>query len=131
MDWHYCGDFPDGLPDENGGTHIGMYLAWIINNHLQGELHNEESVEALQDVRNRKITGRDFLIEECDEKFCDEDLNDEGLAFTEIYYSEQYFDDYAEIFGNNLPSIYHVESSWENYDKIAPVIDKRFREWKK
>jgi hypothetical protein len=42
-DWHYGGDFPAELPDENGGTHIGMYLAWIINNHLEGELHHEDT----------------------------------------------------------------------------------------
>ena len=22
--WHYGGDFPDDLPEENGATHIGM-----------------------------------------------------------------------------------------------------------
>ena len=129
MDWHYDGDFPADLPNENSGTHIGIFLAWIINNNLQGEIHNEDSIEALQDLRTRKITGRDFLIEQCDEKFWDEDLNEEGLAFTEVYYSETYFDDYSEILAENLPSTYHVENTWENYDKIAQVIDKRFNEW--
>lgn len=130
MDWHYGGDFPEDLPDENDGTHIGMYLAWIINNNLQGELHNEESSEALKDVRNRKITGRDFLIDQCDEKFWDEDLNEEGLAFTEFYYSETYFDDYGEALATDLDSIYQIEDTWENYDKIAPIIDRRYHSWK-
>ncbi|HQU82569.1 MAG TPA: hypothetical protein PKY59_05580 [Pyrinomonadaceae bacterium] len=130
MDWHYGNDFPDDLPEENGGTHIGIYLAWIINNNLQGELHNDESAEALQKIKNREITGRDFLIEECDEKFWDEDLNEEGLAFTEFYYCEIYFEDYAEVLENDLPSIYHAENTWENYDKVALVIDRRFKEWK-
>jgi len=130
IDWHYSSDFPENLPDENGGTHIGMYLAWIINNNLQGELHNEESCEALEDMRSRKITGRDFLIDECDEKFWEEDLNDESLAFTEDYYSDEYISDYEKTLAENLPSLYHVEDSWKNYDKIALVIDERFRQWK-
>lgn len=25
--WHYGGDFPEGLPETAGGTHMGMYLA--------------------------------------------------------------------------------------------------------
>lgn len=129
MDWHYGGDFPDDLSDENGGTHIGIYLAWIINNDLQGEIHDEDSAEALQDVKNRKITGRDFLIEQCDEKFWEEDLNEEGFAFTEFYYHEKYFDDYANALAKNSASIYHVENTWENYDKIAFVIDSRFKQW--
>lgn len=131
MDWHYDGDFPEGLPDENGGTHIGIYLAWIINNDLQGELHNDDSAEALQNVKDRKITGRDFLIDQCDEKFWDEDLNEEGLAFTEFYYSDNYFDDYKQVLSKNLSSIYHVEDTWKNYDNIAALIDKRFKEWKR
>jgi len=32
---HYSdGDYPKELPSENGGTHIGMYLAWIIQRGL-------------------------------------------------------------------------------------------------
>jgi hypothetical protein len=33
-DWHYGGDYPPDLPSENGGTHIGIYLAWIIHRRL-------------------------------------------------------------------------------------------------
>lgn len=28
-DWHYDGQYPKGLPPENGGTHIGMFLVWV------------------------------------------------------------------------------------------------------
>ena len=37
-DWHYGGDYPENLPSKNGGTHIGMFLAWAINNNLEGEI---------------------------------------------------------------------------------------------
>lgn len=130
MDWHYGGDFPEDLPDENGGTHIGMFLAWIINNNLEGDLYKEELAEALEDVRKRKITGREFLIDECDEKFWEEDLSEVGFEFTESYYDSQYHEDFEETLAENLPSVYHVEDTWENYDKIAQVIDKRFLKWK-
>jgi hypothetical protein len=41
-DWHYGSDFPNDVPDENGGTHIGMFLAWaIINNwHFDTSITN-------------------------------------------------------------------------------------------
>lgn len=129
-DWHYGGDFPEDLPDENGGTHIGLYLAWIINNDLYGDLHKQESVKALNDVKNRKITGSDFLFDECDEKFWEEDLSEEGFSFTEEYYRDQYLSDYETVLADDLSSLYHVEDTRENYDKIAPVIDERFRKWK-
>lgn len=75
MDWHYGGDYPKGLPTENGGTHIGFYLAWIINNDLVGEFHLEESDNEVAQVKDRKLDGREFLITVCDEKFIDEDLS--------------------------------------------------------
>ena len=129
-DWHYGGDFSADLPIENGATHIGMYLTWIIKNNLQGELLDEEMPEAVADLKKRKISGRDFLLDYCDEKFTEDELSDEGLAFTESYYSDDYMTDYEATLARNLASIYHVENSWENYDKIAPVISRRFNNWK-
>ncbi len=135
MDWHYGGDFPEGLPTENAGTHIGIYLAWIINNDLIGEMHLEDASESILAVKNRQMTGRDFLIKECDEKFWNDDLNEEGLAFTNHYYSDdsgmkQYIQDYEQILGNDVTSTYHVEDTWDNYDKVARVLDIRYKEWK-
>lgn len=137
-DWHYGdGDYPKDLPPENGGTHIGMFLAWAIMNGLEGGLHREDSQDSLAAVRARRMTGRQFLWKECDQKFWDEDLDDEGNAFAAEYYNDQkghhgpYFDDYEETLCAALPSLYHVEDSWENYDRIAAVINRRFAEWRK
>jgi hypothetical protein len=107
-DWHYGGNFPSDLPSEAGGTHIGMFLAWAITRGLEGDLHREESAESLRAVREHRMTGRDFLMRECDEKFVDEDLNDEGNAFTKAYYEKDglgsYLADYEDVLGGALPS---------------------------
>jgi uncharacterized protein YbcV (DUF1398 family) len=80
------------------------------------------------------MTGRDFLFQVCDEKFWESDLNEQGLAFTNYYYavedgSSLYFEDYDAALVNDLPSLYHVEDTWSNYDKISKVINQRFHEW--
>lgn len=135
IDWHSGGDFPEHLPEENGGTHIGMYLAWIIHNNLIGQLHRDDSKEALEKVLNKQMTGRDFLIEMCDEKFWDEDLNEEGAAFTKYYYESEinpnYLYDYTDILADEIESVYEAENSWENYEKLKPVLDKRYWDWKR
>jgi len=134
IDWHSESAEQAGFPYENGGTHIGIYLAWAINNHLEGEFHQEESEEELQQVRDRKITGRDFLIQMCDEKFWEEDLNEQAFAFTQAYYeSNQYFNDYNEILvhSKGLSDTYAVEDTWENYDLVAAIISQKYAEWKK
>ena len=130
-EWHYGGEFPEDLPNENGATHIGMFLAWIINNNLQGEFFDEEMADGMSDLRNRKITGREFLVDYCDEVLMGEEFNEKGATFGEVYYENDYALDYEETLAKNLPTIYHVADNWENYDKIAKVIDRRFIEWKK
>jgi len=137
VDWHSGGDFPADLPPDCGGTHIGIFLAWLIHNGLQGELHDEESPEELAAVRARRMTGREFLFRACDGKFWQDDLNDEGNAFAADYYTGEggrgygdYIGDYEQALAAELPSLYHVEDTWANYDAIAPVISRRYAMWR-
>jgi hypothetical protein len=75
IDWHSEGDFPEDLAPEGGGTDIGMFLAWCIINKLSDDFHDEESADTLTAVRERRMTGRDFLQRMCDEKLWEEDLS--------------------------------------------------------
>lgn len=131
--WHYGGDFPDDLPREAGGTHIGMFLSWCLLNGLGGLIHREDFSDFLEQLEARQITpGRHFLSA-CDEKFWDEDLNDEGNAFAQTYDASdnaRNIADYFDALGDDLPSLYHVPDSWESYERIAPIISRRFEEWK-
>ena len=132
IDWHGESAEEAGFPNENGGTHIGIYLAWIIQHHLEGEFLQEESAEELEQVRNREITGREFLISMCDEKFWEEDLNEEAFAFTQAYYeTHEYFNDYDAtlVHPKALTDTYAVEDTWENYDLMAVVISQKFKLW--
>jgi hypothetical protein len=134
IDWHSGNNFPKELPPENGGTHIGMFLTWIITNNLIGLLHIENSKKSIEKVKNHQMTGKEFLVKECDSKFWDEDLNDEGNSFAKFYYANEddygvYIDDYSIVF-NDYETLYHVEDNWINYNKIEPVITKRYKEWK-
>lgn len=133
IDWHSGNNFPKELLPENGGTHIGMFIAWAIDNNLIGLLHRENSKSSIQKVKNRELTGTQFLIKECDSKFWNEDLNEEGNKFANFYYANkdgygQYVDDYSIVF-NNYETLYHVEDNWKNYNKIEPIITRRYKEW--
>ncbi|GIV30109.1 MAG: hypothetical protein KatS3mg028_1175 [Bacteroidia bacterium] len=51
--------------------------------------------------------------------------------FVSIYYqSGKYKKDYERTLAADLPSIYHVEDNWKNYEKIARKISARYRKWK-
>jgi len=120
----------DDLATENGATHIGLYLAW---NAMKGLVSTDTHDQAVIDqVRSRSITGRDFVVDQIDCKLFDDDLNDEGNAFAAWYYEDHYVQDYCRVFGvsDDVNDFCSVEDSWANYDKLAPVLDQRFAEWK-
>ena len=130
-DWHYGGNYPPELPPENAGTHIGMYLAWIVLRGLGSKELVLHAADTYNWVRNREVTGRDLLFTKLDEKFFDELLSPEGLAFTRSYYETNgYANDYDRVLGADLPTLYHVRDTWENFDKFAPVLDERLAAWR-
>jgi len=126
----------DPLPKGHAGTHIGMFLAWAIFNGLENDFHRQQSADLLARLRRREITGRQFFEAACKERFAEKDLSPDGNAFAEYYYANEagergaYFADYRKVLVTGLPSFWHVADTWANYDKIAPVITKRFQEWK-
>ena len=137
IDWHTdAADFPQHLPEENAGVHIGFFLAWAFEPGMAGELHIEEDSEALDKLARREISGVAFLLDFCDGKLWDEDFNEEGQAFAADYYGgdsdfskqyAEYLQDYNRVF--NDYDDYHVENTWENYDKLKPVLNERFAQW--
>ena len=130
--WHSGAvDYPDNLPYENGGTHIGMFLTWLIDNDLISNFHKEDSQEGIDLVRSRVITGRDFLFDYCDEQFGEEFVVPKVLKFVERYYNNKYLHDYNILLCNGLNVEYEVENTWDNYKKIAPIINKRYSRYLK
>lgn len=126
--WHYSGDYPKNVPQENAFTHIGMFLAWVLLNGLGGKLHTEELPDALALLQTRKLTPGVYLQQYCDGKLTDEDLNETACEFAKSYYEKSYFEDYIVTLAAELNSPYQVPDSWETYDKIAQVISSRYHE---
>ena len=132
--WHYEGDFPEDLPPSAGATHIGMFFAWALLADLGGELHTEELPDGLLRLRNRDVTPGQHFIDACDQKLTDEDLNDEGNTFALAYFDSdqaEYLKDYESALAQNLPNVYHIGDTWDNFEKLKPILDQRFSEWKR
>lgn len=133
--WHYEGDFPSDLPTSAGATHIGMFLARAVSNGFAGPILTEDSPETLKRLRQRQITPAQLLILACDGKFTDEDLSDEGNEFARYYFNSDgkwgaYLTAYETALGQREPTLYHIADTWTNYDCLAPIIQKRFDEWR-
>lgn len=131
--WHYGGDFPESLPPEAGATHAGMFLAWVVLSGLASDLHYEEFEQEVERLRARTVTPGAYLLEVCDEKLVDRDLSEEGNRFAQHYFvfeTGRYLRDYEQTLATGLPTTYHVPDSWESYDKLRPLLDRRYEEWR-
>lgn len=82
----------------------------------------------------REMTGARVYEYACDGVLLDDMLNAEGNAFAHHYFdleSGEYIYDYEELLARGLPSTYHVEDTWDNYEVIARRISDRYAEWKR
>ena len=131
--WHYEGDFPADLGEDQAFVHTGMFLGWVIDAGLYSEEFADDFEKEIRRFKARKLTGPG-VYRIGDGVFADDMLSEEGLAFTQAYFDfkkGKYLKDYKALLADSLPTAYHVKDSWENYDRLKPQIDKRFSAWRK
>jgi hypothetical protein len=128
--WHcHGGAFPTDLPDAAAATHIAMFVMWALLSSLGGSRHVGESPQDLEQLKSRGITPVNYFLRACDGRFTDGDLSFQGNLFAASYFGYRYLQDYDNTFCQNLPSLYHVEDSWENFDRLKPLLNRRFADW--
>jgi len=131
--WHYGVDFPKDLPIEAGATHTGMFVAWALLSGFAGDIYTSGFPNEIPRLLSRLVTPGLFFLESCDGKFTDDDLNEEGNEFAQAYFDFQkgkYIADYESTLGVGLADLYHVRDTWENFDRLKPVLDLRYAEWR-
>ena len=132
--YHHDGNFPEGLNDEQAYVHTGLFLGWLIDNSLYSESFQKDHSPEIESFKKREKTGP-RVYESVGGALVDDMLSDQGNRFSRYYFkfdSEgEFINDYMELLVGNLPSIYHVKDTWENYDKIKKRFDQRFAEWKR
>jgi hypothetical protein len=135
----YCEKFnknPDELTGEDeeiiwdyAGNHIAIFLTWLIKHDYMGEVHHEDKSEEaeLEAVKNQEKTGMDILRKYCDMVFNQDDVSNDIEFFVRDYYENQYMNDYSDMMGESR--ILSTAFSWEDYQKIEPVIDEALFEF--
>jgi hypothetical protein len=132
--WHFDGNFPEDLDDFQGYVHTGLFLGWLIDNDLTSDEFKSDHEEEIQLFKRKELTGSQIFDRCCDGVLVLEDISEFGNRFALHYFdfsSGQYVSDYDVPLSHNLPSMYHVADTWDNYEKLKQVLDKRFTDWKK
>lgn len=116
---------------EYAGNHIAFFITWIIQNNYISSMHADEK-DDIEAIKNEKMNGSDFLMNNCDGVLSREDLSDEILEFVDLYYDSHYLDDYCVCMEDRLhKNVLGIGFSWEDYNNFKYVIDKAYINYKK
>ncbi|MBK7468107.1 MAG: hypothetical protein IPJ43_15580 [Saprospiraceae bacterium] len=133
--WHVNDDFPSDLDQHQSYIHSGLFICWLIENGLLEDDFKIENSKGINLLLSRQVAPSKFYVDYLDGVFDAEGFTEEAIKFTTDYFDFEkgnYLTDYLPTLGstNSLPSLFHVADTWENYDKLKSIINKRFVEWK-
>jgi hypothetical protein len=117
------------LDPHSAGTHIGMYLSWIIQNRLESFSLRQTAANPVEEVRAQHLTGREFLFAHCAGRLDSSALNPEAQTFTTFYY-DQYLRDYHDLLAAEGAGAYSVADTTANYSRLAALMDKRLQDFR-
>ncbi len=108
----------------------GFFLVWALLNDLGGEVLVAEGNPEVALLKERKITPLGCGAVQAD-NITDECFNTKGNGFAQVYLEKVYFKDFVEAFEEETRNThpFAVRDTWENYDKLAPRIDRSFAAW--
>ena len=131
--WHTEGAFPKGQAPEQGYVHIGMFLAWLIEHDMLGPkwVARTGTQPEIASIREAAVSPC-ALRDKTGGRLSSDMMTLEGASFAGAYYAPQYgyTADWRWVFGKPADK-YAVPESWETYERIAVVIDMRYKSWVK
>ena len=141
IDWHYddakkaysekFGEYNLELVDINriAGAHIVYFLTWLIMNDALEQTVRLELNDDIDNVKKRIASPTDILLEYFDGKLLRSDINPRYNRFADCYYETDYFKDYSNLLSCVNEDPYLSEFNWNRYNKIEPVITRRYNEF--
>lgn len=129
---HFLNDFPDDVHIDQAYLHIGIFLGWIIENGLYSKRFEDEFEVQIYKFKRHEDVSCVILGELWDGLVYESQFSTpEGREFVNHYYkSGMYMADFKETLAKDLPSVYYVKDTWENYRAMYKVIGERFSSWK-
>ena len=128
--WHVEGAFPAGREPEQGYVHIGVFVAWLARHDmLAAATRGGDAAGAIDAVVDRSGSFM-ALLGPTSGRLTRAMLQPDGQAFAGAYYAPEYGypRDWRSSFGRRADS-YSVPATWDTYDRLEPVLDRRHAEW--
>jgi hypothetical protein len=129
--WHYeADDYPKQLSIDSAYTHTAFFIKWLIQNNLVSDELKQNNALQLEQVKRGEISATEFYKNQLDGVFLLEDVKEGARDFVQEYFDfekGQYLKDYETLLASNLPTLYHVTPSEQNYAVMASKITERLK----
>ena len=121
-----------GLDMEQAFVPAGMYFGWLLSNEFQSELIEEVADYTITEFKAKESTGPKLFMTDWEGVLIGELMQDDPYRFTKLYYSSgDYEKDLMSTLQLGTKSIYTIEDTWENCEKVKAKIDERYDNWRK
>ncbi len=130
--YHYETVDDYGLSEEHASNHTVFFLRWLIDHDLMEKEFTEEDKGLIERFRAGEISIHE-VYSWWDCCLVDDMLSEDGNKFAMHYFdfdTGKYLEDYTRTLQGSLPSEFHIDYTEENYQRLKPVIDRRYGEWK-
>ena len=120
-----------GLPEGNAVNHAVCFLRWMWERDLVSKMFTEET-QALEHYKAGNASFHD-VYEWWDRCMVSDMFTDEGNRFAKHYFefeTGEYLNDYCNTLGQEVDSPFKIEYTESNYQRLKPVIDRRYEDWK-
>ena len=142
----YCknhGKNPAELSDEENeeiydlaGNDAALLVTWVIL-HDFFVAEDEDMEKSFEEVKNKELTGIDFLGGECDYKLSRSDFSEEIIGFIDDYFAYDgahgcgdFEEDYKTFVTEDLKKeLYAVRYDWEEYEAFKDYIDRAYQKY--
>lgn len=126
----YLSDDEIELIWEYSANNIAIFLTWLIDNDFLSDIHKDLEKD-IQMVKERKMTGYDYLLNNCELSLTREDISENIIDFVDEYYNHNYIHDYCSYIEYTLKKeVFETKFSWDDYYKIKEnVIDVAYKKF--
>jgi len=121
-----------GLSDVQSFVHTGLFLVWLVNNELMSDFFVSETGNEIENLKVRTSSPLG-IYEYWDGVLIGEMLSRAGFNFALDYFDFEkgtYMKDYERVFSVTPERVFEVKGTWDNYDKLKPVIDAAYEKWR-
>jgi hypothetical protein len=126
--WHRPDDdYPACVPSANTATPLAFFVAWCAAQRWFTDAFEARHGAALSALRARAVGPREFVLRELKGLLRAGDLRPEAREGAADYLARRYRADFSRVLAADLPSPFHVDATWNAYDRLAPHLERAFR----